>query len=200
LSNNSFYGITLFDISKNNNIWKNTICDNNLYGIEINTNAEDNFIEWNNFIGNNAGNIQANDAGSSNSFINNYWDDFTSPDQNPTDGFVDNPYNIDGGSNTDPISRAYPYSLHSPINITNASDFDTKGFSGNGTVNNPYLIEEYYIINSTNLISIKNAFTFFTVRNCILNGMNSNIDGISLNLVSNGAIEQNIIVNSQNGI
>lgn len=92
-------GITIFGSLNYNNITSNTLANNSNYGISLGSSS--NTITWNNFIGNGIEIIpiihQALDEGSNNEFSYNYWDDWTSPDTNG-DNIVDNPYDIDGGS------------------------------------------------------------------------------------------------------
>ncbi|MHA1126788.1 MAG: right-handed parallel beta-helix repeat-containing protein [Candidatus Heimdallarchaeota archaeon] len=62
------------------------------------------------------------------------------------------------------------YISHAPINITSDGDFITYGFSGEGTFQDPYVIEDLSIINSTCSygILINNTSSHFIVRNCYL--------------------------------
>ena len=89
----------------------------------------------------------------------------------------------------------------SPIKIVNNSGFLLYGFSGNGTSENPYLIENYVIRNgSSTLISISNTNLSFIVQNNILDGITGDYDGIYLNNVINGQIINNSISNCFTGI
>jgi parallel beta-helix repeat protein len=106
ISNNKV-GIYL-QLSKSNEIIYNNITHNTEYGINTTSNSDFNHIYKNNFIGNNGGmNKQAydnvgtnfwNTSGSPHGF-GNYWSDWASPDNN-TDGIVDFPYYIAGGTGT----------------------------------------------------------------------------------------------------
>ena len=97
--------------SENNIIFENIFYKNNEYGIYLDINTNNNKIEWNDIIGNNPslpGYSQAYDEGSDNSFSNNFWDEWVSPDTN-ADGIVDDPYAIDGVAiNSDPNPIALP--------------------------------------------------------------------------------------------
>ncbi|MHA2238376.1 MAG: right-handed parallel beta-helix repeat-containing protein [Candidatus Hodarchaeales archaeon] len=104
--------------SASNVIIYNFISNNSEYGIELDQWAHSNTFSWNQFLGNNPGGTsQANDShistGFSNTFNNNYWDDWTSPDVND-DGFVDEPYPIDGeaeNQDASPLVSSY-YAQH----------------------------------------------------------------------------------------
>ncbi len=72
------------------------------------------------------------------------------------------------------------YAGHSPIRIDNNSDFAyqaaSEGWKGNGTADNPYIIEGYDI-NGTGYgycIYIGNTTVQFIIRNCILHHANGN--------------------------
>ncbi|MFX1516270.1 MAG: nitrous oxide reductase family maturation protein NosD [Promethearchaeota archaeon] len=97
--NCSSYGIGL-DNSNNNTIRYNTVYNNSDYGFSFGDTA-DNIVNWNNFVDNNVGSgfNQSSDEGSNNNINYNYWDDHTSPDNDPTDGIVDTPYNLEGSAN-----------------------------------------------------------------------------------------------------
>ncbi|MHA1185541.1 MAG: right-handed parallel beta-helix repeat-containing protein [Candidatus Heimdallarchaeota archaeon] len=62
------------------------------------------------------------------------------------------------------------YISHDPINITSDGDFSSYSFAGDGSFQNPYLIEGLSIINSTSPfgILINNTASHFIVRNCYL--------------------------------
>ncbi|MFX1283968.1 MAG: NosD domain-containing protein, partial [Promethearchaeota archaeon] len=110
LSGNTIFncteGIWVFGFSIFNNISTNMIYNNTDYGIDLGESSENNDVEWNNILDNNqTGGCQAYDEGIANTFRYNYWDDWISPDEDG-DGFVDDPYNIDGGDNQDLFPRA----------------------------------------------------------------------------------------------
>ncbi|MHA2296655.1 MAG: NosD domain-containing protein [Candidatus Hodarchaeales archaeon] len=168
--------------------------------------SHDNSIEGNIFTNNNVdGSYQANDDGSKNTFIYNYWDDWTAPDSN-YDGYVDDPYIIDGiAGNKDlyPLVNQFIFSNHDPIFITSNADFGPSGynFPGNGTISFPYVIEGYLISNSTTkLIHIQDTTVHFVIRNNILNGINGGFNGISLYNTVHGTFDSNTIPNCKQGI
>ena len=91
------------------------------------------------------------------------------------------------------------YIPHSPISINSDDDFGV--FPGNGTLENPYLIEGYHIDSSSNLacIRIEDTTKVFVIRDCLLEG---GMIGISLNNVGNdtATIENNVLAANDNGI
>ncbi|MFX0208377.1 MAG: nitrous oxide reductase family maturation protein NosD [Candidatus Hodarchaeota archaeon] len=84
--NNTIGGVCASGV--NVTISENVFIDNG-YGVETSSSC---IIKWNNFIGDNASGYGA--------FDYNFWDSWTSPDNND-DGIVDNPFPIMGGDNMD---------------------------------------------------------------------------------------------------
>jgi parallel beta-helix repeat protein len=98
------------------------------------------------------------------------------------------------------IERA-DYSPHSPIEITSDVQFTTEGFPGSGTSIDPYRIEHLNITNPDGtLISISHTTVHFKIFNNVLNGLTSASAGIFLHDVRNALIENNILINSEDGI
>ena len=104
LTNN--YGIYLLDatgcVIKENNVFENK------YGIYVDNDANDNIIYHNNLINNtdyNGYDKSSNTWDDDYPSGGNYWDDFDEPGEgawdNNSDGIVDSPYDIPGGSNQD---------------------------------------------------------------------------------------------------
>lgn len=94
------------------------------------------------------------------------------------------------------------YTPHDPIRVYPPyTDFTDQGFTGNGTIEDPYIFENYIITNdTTTLIEILNTDAHFIIRNNYLDGM-SGIpiqDGIILHNVTNGIIEKNTVINLMN--
>ncbi|MHA2225023.1 MAG: right-handed parallel beta-helix repeat-containing protein [Candidatus Hodarchaeales archaeon] len=111
--NNSRNGISLDEESNNNSITYNNIYNNTNYGFRFDSSpSANNTVMWNNFVDNNVdGTSQASDWGIVNIIKYNYWNNHTSPDVAPPDGFVDDPFSIDGAANnndthplTNPVS------------------------------------------------------------------------------------------------
>ncbi|MFX0201021.1 MAG: nitrous oxide reductase family maturation protein NosD, partial [Candidatus Hodarchaeota archaeon] len=102
-------------------------------------------------------------------------------------------------------ASAFPqYEEHEPIVIKSDVDFVTLGFPGDGSPENPYVIERLNITRSTTpLIQIKDTTVYFHIRNNFLNGLTSEDpihDGIHLIYVSHGTVASNIITNCEVGI
>ncbi len=103
----------------------NTVLNSTSYGAYIGTGTEDITVEYNSFLTNNlGGDSQALCDTTLNSlYIKNFWDDWTSPDDNH-DGYVDFPYDIDGAADTaDPLPLASPwnpvgYHMLTPMTVT----------------------------------------------------------------------------------
>jgi len=94
-----------------NKVSRNNISNNAKYGIYADY-AENNYFFSNNIMDNNGGQVQACDENGSNSWymekVGNYWNDWTSPDENG-DGIVDEPYFLDGEIDAkDPYPRVHP--------------------------------------------------------------------------------------------
>jgi parallel beta-helix repeat protein len=191
------HGLYLFD-SYYNTFRYNSISNSSYYGLYIYSysGSEHNIFEWNNFINNS---YHAFDQGSNNGYSHNYWDNHTSPDAD-NDGFVDTPYYIGQSvpdSLVDPSPRTYPYMSHAPIFIEDNADFAAYGFPGDGTQQNPYLISNYYFMDSSGvLITIQNTTAYFKISYNVLNGLGSNFVCINLSYVTHGTFVNNIIYNS----
>ncbi len=105
-------------------------------------------------------------------------------------------------SPTDPIPNIIlsidTYNPESPISIANNTDFNStaynKGWQGNGTKINPYIIKSLNITgpSSSNLIEIQDTNVYFKVLDCYLS---SGVNAITLNNVSHCLISNNIITN-----
>ncbi|MFX0207599.1 MAG: CARDB domain-containing protein, partial [Candidatus Hodarchaeota archaeon] len=109
--NDNHFGIDL-RYSKSIIIKRNTIANSTSYGIELYS-SNINIVAWNNFSKNNLGSSQVyDDQDQVNTYAYNFWDDWTSPD-NDNDGIVDNPYPIAGNPNN---QDSYP--LTTPFNIS----------------------------------------------------------------------------------
>ncbi|MHA1170415.1 MAG: right-handed parallel beta-helix repeat-containing protein [Candidatus Hodarchaeales archaeon] len=134
-------GINIY-ASDNNTVSYNSVSGNDGYGIAI-INSHNNTIYYNNFISNHDGDVQAFDSEytpmsfrvcssinniqeensntqrfqQNSNFSHNYWNDWTSPDEN-NDGIVDIPYVIDGFY----ISSEDRYPLVNPVILTTESN------------------------------------------------------------------------------
>ena len=88
------------------------------------------------------------------------------------------------------------FTLSEPLEIFNDTAFELYGFSGTGTPTEPYMIYDLNITaDNTNLIHIENTTKHFLIKYCLLNGLESTFEGISLVNVTNGVIDENNIIN-----
>ncbi|MHA1166919.1 MAG: NosD domain-containing protein [Candidatus Hodarchaeales archaeon] len=73
---------------------------------------------------------------------------------------------------------------HDPVSITSDADFVSLGCSGDGSSENPYIIEDYRIETSEEkAISISSTSSYFVIRNCFLV---ANARGIDISDVADG--------------
>ena len=95
------------------------------------------------------------------------------------------------------------YTPHPPIIIEGNYDFTPENgvVAGNGTKDNPYIIEGWKI-NAKNATGIKivNTDAYFIIRNCYIYDGIFRHDGIIFENVENGVIENVCIINNNNGM
>ncbi|MHA1556304.1 MAG: right-handed parallel beta-helix repeat-containing protein, partial [Candidatus Heimdallarchaeota archaeon] len=127
LSSNTEVGLIISGTK--NNIESNNIKNTPSYGLKLETQSSDNEIVFNNFLSNNpSGTSQAYDSGTNNLVHCNYWCDWTTPNENPVDEFVDIPYDLDGSAyNEDPYPLAEPVGYTNPIICPTAEESGTEG-------------------------------------------------------------------------
>lgn len=95
---------------------------------------------------------------------------------------------------------------HVPIRIDGNDDFvsqaESEGWQGDGTQNNPYIIENYDInASSADGIYIKNTDVYFVIKNCrICDGRRNCNSGVEFYNVTNGEIEKVTSYNNYWGI
>jgi len=81
---------------------------------------------------------------------------------------------------------------HNAIVIVSDEDFELQGWSGNGTKEMPYIIQDLSISTSGVCIAVYNTTSYFEIRHCILSNPSSVIErearGVYLNNVTNAAI------------
>ncbi len=95
-------------------------------------------------------------------------------------------------------------SNHSPININGNDKFTSKNgvTAGNGTEEDPYIIENWIIVGNGSIstgILINNTNVFFIIRNCTVYGFyhpDEYHSGIKLSYVENGMIENSSVFES----
>ncbi len=88
---------------------------------------------------------------------------------------------------------------HPAIIIESDTDFESQGFPGSGTYQDPYRIEGFTISTSEICINITSTNSYFIIKDCILKGSNIGI-GIHLKNVSHGTLMNNTIRNKTVGI
>jgi parallel beta-helix repeat protein len=198
-------GILIDNVGNTGNlIERNTIFNCTGYGVEFTTSVSGHTVSWNTFLDNNQGGIQGYDNGSSNTFSNNYWNDWTSPD-NDSDMIVDTPYAIDGDvSNSDPYPLVHAVRDTTAIVIssnTGLNGFEVAGFTGNGTVDAPYVLdEEYYYAEGAPAITILNTDAYFCIANVTITGSTDpDAGGIKLLNVMNGRIVTTRVIENYHG-
>jgi hypothetical protein len=152
------------------------------YALTFGGASSSNKIYHNNIIDCNSGSTQASDGGTLNVWHNdypgggNYWSDWTTPDtqsgpnqdQTSSDGIVDNPYSIDGGS-----EDSYPLvNLYVILNITKID---------NPTATEDLLYSEKYtawtnIYNSTLIWSLSTNASWLSRTDSTISGTPDNSD------------------------
>jgi parallel beta-helix repeat protein len=98
------------------------------------------------------------------------------------------------------IAERATLTSHSQIIIDSNADFITQGWSGNGTVENPYLIENLEIAHDSYSVLIVDTDVFFTIRNCNLTTSSSTESCVKFSNINNGILENCTITSSCFGI
>ncbi len=101
------------------------------------------------------------------------------------------------------MSLTAGYAPHDPILITSDDDFETQGWPGSGTPEEPYVIEGLSIeapsIWAGGAIWIIHTRAHFIIGDCVLYGAASEGHGLSLQNATNGLIERNLFGNNSGG-
>ena len=224
-ASNNYDGIYLY--SSSNNTISNNNASNNHRGLVLYS-SSNNRIYHNNFINNTE---QAYDYDGNNYWNasyptgGNYWSDYNGTDEYSgpnqdiygSDGIGDTPYtNIGGGTGAnDSYPLMHPVSLniltsHTPIRIDSNADFDAEHgvTGGNGTEDDPYIIENYDIDGSGYgyCIYVGNTTDYFVIRNCSLHDASYQSwpyyvgSGVMLYTVQYGTISNNTASDNDYGI
>ena len=93
--------------------------------------------------------------------------------------------------------------IHEPIYIRGNENFtENNGVTGgSGTKNDPYIMENGTIdASSAHGIHVKNTTAYFIIQNCLVENGGSSYNGIYLNNVVNGRIQNNTCENNHHGI
>lgn len=111
------------------------------------------------------------------------------------------PWEISSISTREGPQSTLSYTEHSPVIITNDTDFEIQGWPGLGTKEQPYLISELNITTNTQCIDIRDTTVHFEIRNCILTADGSDLDrGLFLENVTNAKVRNCIITSNSNGV
>ncbi|MFX1415983.1 MAG: right-handed parallel beta-helix repeat-containing protein, partial [Promethearchaeota archaeon] len=88
------------------------------------------------------------------------------------------------------------YEPHAPIVISSDAGFESQGWPGNGSISNPYLIENLSIVSNGKCIEVDGTTAFFTIRKCSFSSATAgNGRGIDFANVLNGEIENCTFLN-----
>ena len=93
------------------------------------------------------------------------------------------------------------YTPHDPILITSDEGFESQGWPGSGTQNDPYVIEELNITTTDDCVVIENTTVHFVIKDCLFKSPGQNDDGSGVRFihVENGLIESTIAENKKDG-
>ncbi len=91
------------------------------------------------------------------------------------------------------------YETHLPLIITDDSDFVTYGFEGEGTPDNPFILEGIIISHSSTCIEIEDIDSHFIIRNCWFETGDYGT-ALSFRFVQNAVISNCWIVDGDTGI
>ncbi|MGM0687306.1 MAG: right-handed parallel beta-helix repeat-containing protein [Promethearchaeati archaeon] len=93
------------------------------------------------------------------------------------------------------------YTKHDPILITSNADFPSDGWPGNGSVDNPYIIDGLSITNNSTCINITDTTVYFEIRNCKISSDDSTWKpGIYFENVTYGSITSSSVDSHSGGI
>lgn len=104
------------------------------------------------------------------------------------------PYNVE-------TNQLEAYTEHDPVSISGNADFAGQGWPGNGTPQNPYLIEGLSIVDSSTGISIRDTTVYFEIKDCLISAPeDASSEGITLNNVTNAMIVDCIVESHYHGM
>ncbi len=93
------------------------------------------------------------------------------------------------------------YTEHSPIFILSDTDFESQGWTGNGSSGNPYIIEDVNItVDSQICIIIWNVSAHFVIRNSYLSTAGEFADNVQIVGSSNGVVDNCTITGGRYGV
>ena len=96
------------------------------------------------------------------------------------------------------IIKDSAYTLHDRISISDDNDWIEQGWPGEGTAEDPYIIENLEIVSNSDCISIIYTSAHFIISDCLLysTSLTEHTEGIHLNHVSNSSV-MNCIIQSK---
>jgi len=99
------------------------------------------------------------------------------------------------------LTKQYSASAdHSPLIIESNCDFETNGWSGEGTEGSPYSMEGIEIVNESVVVSISNTDAYFIISDSNLTFTGTKGNCVAFDNVTNGIVENCTIVSSFKGI
>jgi len=98
------------------------------------------------------------------------------------------------------LPKTADYTPHDDVDVNSNSQFTSEGFTGSGTIGDPYLLEGK-IINSTGMcIDIRETSAHFVIRNCYLtNEYGDRGHGVWFQEIANGRVEDCIVDGIRSG-
>ncbi|MHA2383790.1 MAG: NosD domain-containing protein [Candidatus Thorarchaeota archaeon] len=93
------------------------------------------------------------------------------------------------------------YTPHSPIEIWSNQDFKDQGWPGNGTADDPYVIDGLNITTDERGIAIFDTTVYYQITNCMISSLGSrSFAGIRLQNASHGSVSNCIIDTHKEGV
>ncbi len=105
------------------------------------------------------------------------------------------------GQNVEDIKEYTISAAYEVIFITNNSQFSEEGFTGNGSVSNPYVLQDISPGRNLSEIYIRDTTAHFIIRNCSILSTTDGYSGLGFDLtnIMNGRIESCTIVKNYRG-
>ncbi|MHA2426284.1 MAG: right-handed parallel beta-helix repeat-containing protein, partial [Candidatus Thorarchaeota archaeon] len=85
------------------------------------------------------------------------------------------------------------YTTFAPIDIQNNTAFSYYGFPGNGTIGNPYIIENLNVTSDLTPITIENTDAHFIIQNCWLLKLGTSGSAVKFANMMSGTIENCVV-------
>ncbi|MFW9845594.1 MAG: right-handed parallel beta-helix repeat-containing protein [Candidatus Thorarchaeota archaeon] len=115
---------------------------------------------------------------------------------------LDSPAELQINPSIDDESHFFPaqFSTTYPIVIQSQSDWERYYFPGNGTAQNPYLIEGYNITRSSECLIIENVTEYVEIRDCLFESTDQFQSAVRLLSIQNAIIEGSTIIGGREGV